>query len=353
MQIQEATIHQLKKVAEVSGPGCVSQHLRQAVLPIDPVLETLCSDLLALYSSTANSNGTLGQDPTLHTFPVRLGEYTNGATGFHDFTKEALKLIAKEMQDAFFANGGYALFLRYQHDQSDFLLVAMLKLKAGAGIDEQTLNLQPTLNIDLSLLHEAARINLTRLASSTEPYLSFIKGKARGGKVTDYFRKALSCENFTNSKHHTEQVMRAADAFVAARTDLVTDEEKSVAKIDMRKRLFDCLSANPDEVVLPTLAAAIHPADPQDFVDFVRVGPQAEQYQINDSFKPDKSTFSRLKRLRGTMGSISVSFNVDDVKEQRVRYDPDTDTLILKGPSLKLVSEVKQYANTIAAPTSA
>lgn len=333
MNITEATIHQLIKLAQTNGPGCVQSNPRTSALPIDPVLTTLCTDLLALYAKTANSYGTLGTDQTLHTFPIRLEEYVKNSVDFQVFTSTTLSLIASEMEGSIFANGGYALFLRYQHTNEDFLLIAMLKLKPGAGIDEQTLSLQPTLSIDLSLLHEAARINLTRWINGTEPYLSFIKGRAKKGDVTDYFRDALACQNFTNSSHHTQQVIKAADAFVEARDDLVTPEQKQEERVQMRKRLHDCFAANPDEVALTTLAAAIMPSNLQDFVDFVRSGPQATQYQINDTFTPHKATYNKIRRINGKIGaSVSVGFDVADVQQGRVYYDEACDGIILKSP---------------------
>ena len=348
MQIQEATIHQLIKQSQTSGEGSVQHQHRPNALPIDEVLTTLCTDLLALYNTTVNSYGTLGQDPTLHTFPLRLNEYANGGIAFHVFTTTALSLIKKEMQNSSFANGGYSLFLRYQHDNNDFLLVAMLKLKPGAGIDEQTLNLEPTLNIDLSRLHEAARINLTKLATATEPYLSFIKGKAKKtGDVTDYFRDALACENFTKSSHHTDQLIKAADAFVAAREDLVTPEAKREEKMRVRQGLVECFANNPVEVVLLTLAAVIMPSSPDDFVAFVRTGPQADQYQINDSFMPHKATYNKIRRITGKIGgSVSVGFDVADVQSQRVYYDPAVDGLVLKFPSEHLKQAILENAPT-------
>ena len=45
------------------------------------------------------------------------------------------------------------------------------------------------------------------------------------------------------------------------------------------------------------------------------------------------------------MGSISIAFDVDGVKQKRVKYDPASNTLILKNPSAKLVSDIKQYDN--------
>src|SRR3546814_15013409 len=107
------------------------------------------------------------------------------------------------------ANCGYSLFLRYREQPNDFLLIAMLKLKPGAGIDETSLSLQPTLNIDLDLLNEAARINITRLLANEEPYLNFIKGYSKAAEVTEYLRQALACANYTNESDQKNNMQRA------------------------------------------------------------------------------------------------------------------------------------------------
>lgn len=345
MRIQEATIHRLIKAAEQSGEGCVQQQVRNSALPIDAVLTTVCADLLSLYSSTANSYGTLGQDATLHTFPLRLSEYVLGNRAFQSFTTETLKLIKSKMESSFLSNGGYALFLRYQHDSNDFMLIAMLKLKPGAGVNEQTLSLEPTLNIDLSQLHEAARINLTKLSALSEPYLSFIKGGKKRGNVTEYFRDALACQNFTNSSHHTELVIKAAEAYLATRADLTTTEEKREERIQMRQRMATCFANNSNEVVLATLAAAISPSAPQDFLDFVRTGPQADQFPINDTFTPHKATYNKLRRFTGRIGgSVSVGFDVADIQRQLVYYDPGVDGLVLKSPPDHLKQAIQEHA---------
>ncbi|MEO6273197.1 MAG: nucleoid-associated protein [Rhodoferax sp.] len=333
MQIREATVHQLIKAAQTIGDENVVLHVRPEPLPIDDVLQNLCVELLSLYATSVNSNGTLGQDPVLHTFPVALTSYTSGQSGFQAFTVASLGLIKEEMKNAIFANGGYALFLRYEHDNIDFILIAMLKLKAGAGIDEETLSLQPTLNIDLKLLHEAARINLTRLANREQPYLTFIKGKAKKGDITSYFRNALACITFTDSKHHTDQLIKAAQAFVEAREDLVTPEQKLEERILMRKRLVECLDANPVQVVLATAAAAIMPTAPDDFLDFLQIGPAADQYHIDHSFQPHKATYRRLHRFTAKIGqTISVAFDVDDVQAHRISYDADRNAIVLMNP---------------------
>ena len=132
-QITDATIHQLDKSAQSQGDDSVTLNPRNANLAVNDVLQRLCGNLIEMYAKVANSNGTLGVDPVAHKFPVHLQEYSAGTTAFMPFTLAAIKLIAEHMSQAFLANGGYALFLRYVVDGQDFLLVAMLKLKPGAG----------------------------------------------------------------------------------------------------------------------------------------------------------------------------------------------------------------------------
>ena len=342
MDIKEATIHQLNKAAQTKGEDSVTRHLRNTPLPINDTLNNVSQELLGMYATRSNSTGTFGVNPTLHRFPVLLTQYYEGHLPFFDFTTESLTLIEHEMARTLLANGGFALFLRYTQNNNDYLMVAMLKLKPGAGINEQTLDLEPTLNIDVNLLHEAARINLSQYAAGTQPYLTFIRGKARAGGVTEYFRTALACENFTSAKFHTEQLILAATEFVEVREDLANADDRRRELIQMRARLYDCFAQNKKEVVLQTLAAAIMPEDPENFMDFVRDAALNERYQLSHRFQPDRKVFDRLKRIQGRIGkTITLSFSVEDVQQSRVAYDANTNVIMLRDPSGELIRGIE------------
>lgn len=343
MQIKEATIHRLIKEARTNGLGSVTKKVRGAALATDATLQTVSDDLLTLYTKTANNNGTLGSNPTTHVFPVRLRDYLDGRLDFQDFTEAALALIEREMTKSFMANGGYALFLRYSQGGADFMLIAMLKLKPGASIDEASMDLEPALTIDMGLLNEAARVNIDRWNAGDEPYLTFIKGRARNGEVTDYFRDALACTSYTKSSHHTDHVIKAADAFVSGLTEL-SDEERQRKRIDVHQKLHRTFTDNPDEVRLVTLAAAIHPEAPEDFINYVQTGPCAGDFQIDDAFKPHRATYKKLHRITATMGTVSVGFSVDDVHTGRVSYDAEADAFVIKSPSEVLKQAVVDNA---------
>lgn len=345
VHITEATIHHLEKAVQTRGVGSVAVHPRAAQLPVDGLLQRLCDSLVLMYTKAANSNGTLGIDPRAHRFPVHLRDYIEGRSEFMPFTREAVALIAKQMEGSFLASGGYALFLRYRTESHDFALVAMLKLKAGAGIDAGTLSLTETLNIDLAHLNEAARINLTRWQDDQQPYLTFIKGATRQAEVSEYFRQALACTSFTDSRHHTEAVLRAAHDFVDARADLSVQERRD-EKAAMRRRLFECLDSNREEVPLATIAAAINPSAPDAFIEHVRNRSEGEGYNLDERFKPNRATYIGLKRLHGKMGTVSLSFDVADVQAERVRYDSGTDSVILKSPNELLKNSILEHAPT-------
>lgn len=72
------------------------------------------------------------------------------------------------MGEEAFATGGYPLFLHYDNQGQEWLLVAMLKLKPGTGVNDQTLELSDTLSFDIDHLHEAARIVATQCADFTK-----------------------------------------------------------------------------------------------------------------------------------------------------------------------------------------
>lgn len=349
MQIIEATIHRLRKAAHTHGEGSVTTQLRENNLPIDETLEGVCRDLLALYHRTSDSSGTFGNNPNVHVFPVRFDEYLQGALPFPDLSQATVDLIASQMAGVRLANGGYALFLRYREPPNDFLLIAMLKLKPGAGIDEDSLGLLPTLNIDLDLLNEAARINITRLQADEEPYLTFIKGARKGAEVTEYFRNALACQNYTNAAEQTKQLILAADDFVRQREDLESEEQRQHERLETRRRLFDCLQQNREEITLATAAAAIYPAEPNEFVTFTQAVVDGERtYKFDGRFKPDRKTTQNLRRISGSMGSVRVSFDVADVRSGTVEYDPQRDAIIIKQPSNKLKQDILEHVDTPA-----
>ena len=339
MQITEAVLHRIEKISNTHGPASTTPVKASACLPIDDVLKQLCQDLRGLIEKTYVGYGTLGKQTM---FPSHLDAYSKKEKTFMDMTSDATDLLAHETQKSNFATGGYAFFVRYTYNQQDYVLIAMLKIRPGAGIDD-ALQLQETLTIDLSKLHEAARINLTRREATEQPYLTFAKGK-RSEDVTEYFREALSCSDYTDSKSQTTKAIEAARAYVSQRANL-NESEKKQEEIEVRRRLVDCFDAVGNGEVSPdSLANAIAPNNSDDFKEFLAKDGNAEKYGLNTPFKPHKGTYNKLRRITGTMGTVRVAFNVEDVSSGNVFYDSKNDAIVLKNPGQELVDKISEHS---------
>lgn len=342
MEIKAAIIHHLKKLQHKSGEDSVSVHWRNDLLPANDTLTAVCAQTLHLFSKKGNSTGTFGEDEDLHRFPVRVKEHLSGAVDFLEFSKIAVNIIKGEMEGAPLATGGHAFIVSYEVGGEEFLLVTMLKLREGAGIDDDNLDLTPTLVIDTDKLHEAAKVNLSRWDAGTVPYLTFIKGRG-ADEVTAYFRKALACDDYTSGRHHTKQVIDAAETYVL-QIESLSAEEKQERWKEVRGKLHDCFSKSKEEVVLTAIAVAVDGIEPERFIEFVTTGENAHKFQFSHGFKPDQSVYKKLRRVQGKMGTIAVSFDIEDVAEKRVTYDENQDALLIHNPSESLKAEVKANA---------
>ncbi len=84
---------------------------------------------------------------------------------------------------------------------------------------------------------------------------------------------------------------------------------------------------------------------PSDFINFLRTGPNAGEYQINDTFTPHKATYTKIRRITGKIGTISVGFDVSDVQAKRVYYDESSDGIVIKKPSDALKKAIRDHAS--------
>lgn len=149
MEIQEAILHYIFKEKHTTGANSATTQKRTTLLPTNECLNRTVEDILKIYGKSTNGYGTFNANETVYRFPVLLRGYVlTTEDNFIAFTSQTTDLIAAKMGDEGFATGGYVLFLRYTNQGQSWLLVVMLKLKPGIGVNEQTLDLSDTLSFD-------------------------------------------------------------------------------------------------------------------------------------------------------------------------------------------------------------
>lgn len=131
MEITESIIHGVIKARETNGAGAVTIKPRILELPIDERLDSLGGEVLTLYTRLSNGYGTFGDDALIHQFPVLMKRYIDEEIGLVEFSRGVCSLISVPMQEQWMATTTWPLFVRYESQGRDWLLIAMLKLKEG------------------------------------------------------------------------------------------------------------------------------------------------------------------------------------------------------------------------------
>lgn len=332
MQINEAVIQGLSKV---SGSNTVTEKFRDTPSPLDERMKKLGEDLLQVYGRLTNNYGCFDGDRETYRFPHHLEQYNAQQMNVVDLSQITCRSIATRMAGSNSATGGYACFLRYENQGRDWLLIVMLKLKTGTGIDPESLELNESLAFDINHLHEAARIDLAKWQANEQPYLSFIKRSGRQDEVTRYFRLALGCTEYTDSKSNTDQALKAVDAYCAENG--WTPEQRRAAR-QKTYDYFDEKSRSNEAVNMVALSGRINDLEPESFIAFVR----EQELPVSETFEPHRKTFSRFKRITEKFGNVSVGFDVQDVLDGRVDYDAATQQLVIGEPPATLIAKINQ-----------
>ena len=334
MEIQQAIIHRIKKAKDTSGDESVSVKPRGAELARDEKLQTLGEEILKLYGTIANSYGTLGTDMAIHRFPNFLTQTIGGDLDFIQFSIATTRVIAELMSQQRMTTTSYPIFFRYTNQGRDWLLIAMLKLKVGIGLDEDTLELNDSLAFDVGDLREAARVDLAKWQANDQPYLSFVKrGSGSDSESSKYFRDALSCLDYTDAKHNTEVVMTAVDDYCH---DSEWDGEKwSQARAKTYTYCKEKTEAG-EPVNLIALSAILNDQHPASFADYVR----ENNYEVSETFSPHPATYKRFHRLTKRYGTISLGFDVEDLVRGNVQFIEEDGSIVLPNPPADLVAEI-------------
>lgn len=233
------------------------------------------------------------------------------------------------------ATGGYPLFLRFTNQGQDWVLIAMLKLKAGTGINQNTLDLSDTLSFDISHLHEAVRININKWRQDEQPYLSFVKKRASNQDVSHYFLDALGCTDYTDSKANTITVLEALTDY--CENSSLSPEQKNEARRRTYEYCEEKFNAG-EPVNLSSLSSRINDQQPDEFANFVRNG----DYEVGETFEPNKTIYTRLKRIKGRVGNTNISFDVIDIQSGNIDLD-DSNNLIIRNVPATLAAEIRQH----------
>ena len=322
--LSHLSLHQLVK----QDDGELHLQLRPTPLDNDPHSEGLTEQL---HQHFVNKPGKgYGFFKTESPVDVALQAHRRGEVSFHDFSCQSATWLHQELVKYPFADEGVLVQAIYQHLATDYLFIGLLPVHQSLKVTG-ALDINATDYLDLKNITIAATINLSDKESNSDSvrYLTYIKGRVGRG-VSDFFLDFLHAEVGLDVKAQNQVLMQAVQDFCA---DHQLDKQETY---QYRKQVFDHCSAqlkSGEEVVVYELSNELPDSvNGQNFQSFT----QEQGYGLDAQFPVERGPLKLLTKFVGSGGGISLTFDVQ-LLDERIFYDPETDTLTIKGtpPNLR------------------
>lgn len=324
LNLSNVILHQLVKDEQDQ----LTVQFRSDALEHDEFSENLVAELHRVFHSKAGKGfGCFKEDSE---FKQWLGDFRHNTLSFSEFSQHCGHRLKDELQKYPFAEQGILVLAVYQSLSTEYLFVGIIPLKHSLKVTDG-LNISDTAYLDITKMDIAARIDLSTYETDSDSnrYLSYVKGRV-GRKVADFFLDFLQAEVGLDPKQQNQVLMQAVSDFCE---DAQLEKSES---LEYKKQVFDYCNdqlKSGDEVAIKELSSELPASkDGSSFADFT----QAQGYELEESFPADRATVRKLTKYVGAGGGLNISFD-SLLLGERVFYDPETDTLTIKGtpPNLK------------------
>ena len=323
--VNQIVLHQLVKHAE-NETTTMESVLRDELLTITPEVEQM---MLQLHQGYQNKGKAFGVFQENSIFAQDLNRLLENEINFLNFSQQSTKLLAQELGKYNFADSGTLILCQYNFLATDYLFIALLDSRISMLVDEN-LEIRRTEYLDITQFDIAARINLTDLQvnANSNRYLTFIKGRV-GRKISDFFMDFLGAEEGLNPQVQNQCLLQAVSDY-CEQGELNKEQTQAV-----KKQVFEYCKgqlANGDEIALTELSANLPTLNEHPFVTFT----EEQDYGLEETIPPVRSALKTLTKFSGSGKGVTLSFDAD-LLNNRIEWDPLTDTLTIKGipPNLK------------------
>ena len=323
--VNQIVLHQLVKHAE-NETTTMESVLRDELLTITPEVEQM---MLQLHQGYQNKGKAFGVFQENSIFAQDLNRLLENEINFLNFSQQSTKLLAQELGKYNFADSGTLILCQYNFLATDYLFIALLDSRISMLVDEN-LEIRRTEYLDITQFDIAARINLTDLQvnANSNRYLTFIKGRV-GRKISDFFMDFLGAEEGLNPQVQNQCLLQAVSDY-CEQGELNKEQTQA-----LKKQVFEYCKgqlASGDEIALTELSANLPTLNERPFVTFT----EERDYGLEETIPPVRSALKTLTKFSGSGKGVTLSFDAD-LLNNRIEWDPLTDTLTIKGipPNLK------------------
>lgn len=282
---------------------------------------------------------------------------------FYAMSKTAMEELKQTINGLNFATGGYVCFLAYESGGNAFLLIAMIKERDALTLSKN-FELREINEIDLTKLHQAARINLTRFGEvlaltekgsaprneedegAERTYLCFAKAKD-GRDVSDYFVKALGCVEGISSSRATKGIVRGIAKFVRGKPEIKQFADKArELTLEFLRNTRDGQTISLDHVI--SAARRCVGPDLEEHFGGLKGFLSGEQHKIPYQFSVNHAALTQWTRIKGSGSGWKISFenHLLGYKDSQIIYNKVAKSLTFTGLPDSTIEEVESALNS-------
>ncbi|MBE2895226.1 nucleoid-associated protein YejK [Spirabiliibacterium falconis] len=335
IDVKAIILHQLQRSQGDNDNIALQTKLRAQPLTVEDDILQMMLTLHQQYQSKAQAYGVFKQESI---FAQQLNQYLESELDFLQFSQQSAQALSQELSQYHFAESGTFIFCHYTFLATQYLFIAFLDNRESVLVDEK-LDIHQVSYLNMAQFDIAARINLTQLQhdASDKRYLSYLKGRV-GRKVADFFMDFLGAEPGFDPKQQNLTLLQAIDDF-CQQGELSSQQTQAV-----KHQTFDYCKGQMkagEDIVLSELSDTLPLLNEQPFIEFS----QAQEYDLSDHIPPVQSALKTLTKYSGAGKGVTISFDTALLGE-RIIWDEQSDTLLLKGLPANLRDQLQRFAKS-------
>ncbi|HOC55067.1 MAG TPA: nucleoid-associated protein [Verrucomicrobiota bacterium] len=306
-------IHALLK--ELNGP--VRERYREELIPPTDEESGFVEKVTKLFRKHQSGRvyGSFEADTNAYPFSRLLSECTANGGDFLSFSKDSAALLVARMKNIPAATGGYFFAARFTEDDEDLLLILMLHQEQGHAIDDATLTLKRSLNLQMQHLDLAARISITDWQADKPEPVSLVRGRK---EVSEYFKSFIGLHEPRTNTEGTQKLKNFIEQWME------TNNYSRSEKETVRERVLDYAKQRKDEPVELNVISTL--VDPQQHEKFFT---EANESGLGAEFHIDRRSLSPWVRVIYNDSDIKLNFS-RRLLNKRVRYNKHDKTVLIK-----------------------
>ncbi|WP_426808009.1 nucleoid-associated protein [Pseudomonas sp. WOUb67] len=306
---------------------------KQLFDPEKPTVISLAEGINSLLGKKGNNVvwGQFENNNRQGRFPATAEQFLGSlsAQDFESLTHIALEELIEQAKTETFATGGHTLFAHYTSEAIPFVLIANIKQRNGLRLGPDYIP-EESVDIDMSAVHQACRINLARLSemisqpqdedeadddgeesSPDKTYLCFIS-KGRDSEASAYFIKGLGCAPGIASTRATSNSIDVIEDFFRGKSELAQYSSQAKENVivylaqkqkDQQKATLQGLHAAASSAIPPEQADLV--ATLEDLTETLN----SEESKIPAEFTVNKSVLDRKTKIKGKSNRWSMQFD--------------------------------------------